>query len=511
MSAATPVRVLSAIAMVMLILAGGCASPVVSTAPDDAGVSRYLDSIRNDPVRLHDFLHELPKGADLHHHLSGAVSTETLIRFAISDGLCIDTVTVVASPPPCGANQRPASDTTRDRSFATQVLDAWSMQDFAGPESGHDHFFAAFGKFSAATLHKGEMLAEAVQRAAAQHEFYLETMVSRQSSTVAALAGKIGFDADFSRMRSRLLSGGAIEKIVAAARADTDTDFAQLLTVLRCATRRADPACTLPVRLVAQVMRTQPPEVVFAQLLTNLELVRHDPRYVGVNFVGTEDDQVALRDYRLHMQMISYLHGLYPDVHIKLHAGELAPGLAPPADLRFHIHDAVTIAHAERIGQGIDIAGEDHADEVLRAMAAGHVLVEIALTSNRQILHVSSQQHPFLRYRQFGVPVALVTDDEGVARTDLTHEYEQAVTEYHLGYPDLKTMARAALEHGFIQGASLWRAPDDFRAASACASDSLGQPQPSQVCQQLLSGSAKAAAQWQQEAAFAHFEERYAG
>ncbi|MGH3719449.1 MAG: hypothetical protein ACRDRI_11550 [Pseudonocardiaceae bacterium] len=78
------------------------------------------------------------------------------------------------------ANQRPASDTAGDKKFFTQVLDAWSMQDFTGPESGHNHFFTAFDKFGAATSHKGAMLAEDAQRAAAEHEFYLETMVSRQ-------------------------------------------------------------------------------------------------------------------------------------------------------------------------------------------------------------------------------------------------------------------------------------------------------------------------------------------
>jgi adenosine deaminase len=134
-----------------------------------------------------------------------------LIRFAVGDGLCIDTVTVVASPAPCAASQRPASDTVGDKRFFTQVLDAWSMQDFTGPESGHDHFFTAFSKFRAATSHPGAMLAEDAQRAAAQHEFYLETMVSGQSSAVAALAQQVGFDPDLSRMRARLLEDGAID------------------------------------------------------------------------------------------------------------------------------------------------------------------------------------------------------------------------------------------------------------------------------------------------------------
>jgi adenosine deaminase len=504
-------RLLTAMLAVTLVLAGGCGKLATEPGGNVARASRFLDSIRHDPGRLHDFVHELPKGGDLHNHLSGAVSTETLIRFAVGDGLCIDTVALVASPPPCRANQRPASDTARDKSFFTQVLDAWSMQDFTGPESGHDHFFAAFGKFAAATSRKGAMLAEDAQRAAAEHEFYLETMVSRQSGAFAALARQVGSDPDLSRMRARLLESGAMDKIVAAARTETDTDFAQFRTVLHCDTPQADPACTLPVRFVSQVVRTQAPQTVFAQLLLDMELAAHDPRYVGVNIVAPEDDPVALRDYHVHMQMIGYLHGLYPRVHITLHAGELGPGLVPPADLRFHIRDAVAIAHAERIGHGVDVAGEDHPHELLRAMAAGHVLVEIALTSNRQILRVYGQQHPFLRYRQFGVPVALVTDDEGIERTDLTHEYEQAVTTYHLSYQDLKTMARAALDHGFLQGASLWRAPDDFRAATACAGDQLGQPRPSQVCQQLLDASPKAAAEWKQEAAFTRFEGHYQG
>lgn len=29
----------------------------------------------------------------------------------------------------------------------------------------------------------------------------------------------------------------------------------------------------------------------------NMDLVQHDPRYVGINFVAPEDDPVALRDY----------------------------------------------------------------------------------------------------------------------------------------------------------------------------------------------------------------------
>ena len=42
------------------------------------------------------------------------------------------------------------------------------------------------------------------------------------------------------------------------------------------------------------------------------------------------------------------------------------------------------------------------------------------------------QDHPLPVYLQHGVPVALSTDDEGVSRIDLTHEYQRAMTTYDL-------------------------------------------------------------------------------
>jgi adenosine deaminase len=84
-------------------------------------------------------------------------------------------------------------------------------------------------------------------------------------------------------------------------------------------------------------------------------------------------------------------------------------------------------ARSERIGHGVDVMYEDRPYELLKEMAAKHVLVEINLTSNDDILGISGKDHPFPLYQKFGVPVALSTDDEGVSRIDLTHEYVRAV------------------------------------------------------------------------------------
>ena len=63
-----------------------------------------------------------------------------------------------------------------------------------GAESGHDHFFATFGKFGLATSPtprpKGDMLAEVAKINARQHVFYLETLVSRQGDRCAPSLGR---------------------------------------------------------------------------------------------------------------------------------------------------------------------------------------------------------------------------------------------------------------------------------------------------------------------------------
>jgi adenosine deaminase len=192
-----------------------------------------------------------------------------------------------------------------------------------------------------------------------------------------------------------------------------------------------------------------PPQV-FAELLVGFELAAVDPRVVGVNLVGREDAAPALRDIELHMSMLEYLHSVYPSVPIALHAGELLPGQVTPVDNCCHVRLAVERGGASRIGHGVDILSEEDPGGLMSEMASAGLLVEIMLTSNAQILGVQGQSHPLLEYLRAGVPVALASDDEGVLRTDLTHEYMRAAQEFGLTYLELKTMARNSVSYSFL-------------------------------------------------------------
>ena len=127
------------------------------------------------------------------------------------------------------------------------------------------------------------------------------------------------------------------------------------------------------------------------------------------------------------------------------------------------------------------------------------VLVEICLTSNDTILGVTGDRHPLPIYIKYGVPVALATDDEGVSRSDMTHEYLRAAETYNLSYAELKRMARASLEHSFIPGESLWRDGRDMRRAEACGEAKSSGEAPPQKCAKFLEANERARVQWQLE------------
>ena len=88
------------------------------------------------------FLHEMPKGGDLHNHLAGAIYAEDLIDFAASDNLCVDRTSSQLIAPPCDpCEKNMAKPGVRcaygDQALYNQIIDAWSMRNWkAGDDSG---------------------------------------------------------------------------------------------------------------------------------------------------------------------------------------------------------------------------------------------------------------------------------------------------------------------------------------------------------------------------------------
>jgi adenosine deaminase len=499
----------------VLVLAAVLIAPTVCIAADninpsnEAQTESYFQSIRKNHNQLLLFLREMPKGGDLHSHLLGSVYAESFIRWASEGGLCVDPKTLYLSSPPCGGEKGTvsASNALSDRFLYRQMIDAFSMRNWQlSGESGHANFFDTFDKFIVVSYgNTGKMLTETAARAALQHEVYQELMHAAAFPEVTALAHKTGWDDDLSRQRDKLLANG-MAQVVAAARKEMDDAESIRHSALRCAATKPEPGCKIIQRYQYMVLRGLPKESVFAQMVLGFEAASADPRFVGLNLVQPEDWYVPERDFQLHMRMMQYLHGVYPKVHIALHAGELVEGMVPPEELTFHVRSSVEIGNAERIGHGVSIMYENEPRELLRELAQRNVMIEICLTSNATILGVHGDRHPLREYIRAGVPVALATDDEGVSRSDMTQEYLRGVLDQNLSYTQLKKMARTSLEHAFVSGASLWSDARNFTPVKECRSD-LSQPQMrSERCQNFLKKNEKANLQWILESQLLTFE-----
>ena len=513
-------------------------SPSAAT-PREQRATRAFNAAKQTPLELTAFLTRMPKGADLHMHLAGAVYAETFIKDAVVDLLCVDPKTMsffkpkanTRSLPPqpvCGEGNVRAEDAFKDQKLYDALVDSFSMRSFvpSAGTSGHDQFFATFNRFGGIDKsHTGEWLDELATRAAAQNEQYLEIMETPIFSDVAKISSRIDWpttpgdpaqnrtgDAtgtsrqDLSRLRDTLLASGLRDE-VAIDRKELDDALEARNKIENCGQPSARAACSVKIRFLYQVLRAFAPQQVFAQTLLAFEVASQDPRVVGLNFVQPEDAYMSMSEYHRQMLMLDYLHSVYPTVHISLHAGELAPGLVPPDGLRFHIREAIDLGHAERIGHGVDVMYENEPQSLLKEMASHHIMVEINLTSNDVILGVNAPWHPLPTYRAAGVPIALSTDDEGVSRIDLTTEYTRAAMDFNLSYLDLKSSARTSLEHSFLPGASLWQRPDVFtQTVPACAGQPLGAANPTPKCLSLLQSSEKASEQWQLEHRYEFFE-----
>jgi adenosine deaminase len=489
-------------------------SPTAAESHADLDLSR--GGIYGEPSH-YALLRRMPKGGDLHVHLSGAVYAESLIREAAADNLCVDADTFVLSPAKgaaCPAKGFPAAKALADQALWDQLIDAYSVRSYV-PHTGfseHDQFFATFLKDGAlaATAHGGQWLDELTTRAASQNEQYVEVMHVPAVPAELGLAAKIHWKGDSDAQLAELkqdAEAAGLAAVVAQAKGEFDLMERTRNALQHCGTPQAAPACGVTVRWIDSVLRDFTPEQIFVQTLVAFEVTKVDATVIGVNYLRAEDWRGSIDEYRVGMRILQWMRPQYPAAHLSLHAGELTLGIVPPEDLRDHIRQAVEVAGAERIGHGVDIGYETDAAGLMREMAQKHIMVEINLTSNDAILGVKGDRHPLRAYMAAHVPVALSTDDEGVSRIDITHEYVKAVEEQGLGYQDLKRMARTSLEHAFLRGDSLWEKPDEFtRVKSACAGQALGGGSPSKDCAALLKSSEKAAQQWELERRFADFE-----
>jgi adenosine deaminase len=467
------------------------------TADAFADVQQKFERIKTNPVQLRQFIAKMPKGGDLHLHLAGGITPLQLLEiskhgdYQFCEGASI-----------CPHGEAIAAYLGQLDNYA-RVVWAWSMPKLPKGE-GHDHFFATFLKFWPIVFdNRGAILAQMLRDAERQHIHYLELMVLADNNKAATLSHDILWHGDYDRYTHQLMQRG-LSQLIKKLPAALDRIEAKARQLLACE-KRDRPACKVVVRYQAIVLREQSLGSVFAEMVAGFELAKRDPRVVAINLVQAEDGDIALHDYHQHMKMLDYFHPRYPHVKISLHAGELKAEQSKRHDLTFHISEAITLGHASRIGHGVTIPYEKNLGGLLHRIKSQHILFEINLSSNFKILDLAPHQHPFRWLLKRGVPMSLSTDDPGVLRTDLNHEYVLAVQIYNLDYNILKRLNRNSLHYSFLPGQSLWQSVKVPVLTPACRNASFAQAAP-KSCQDFLNKNPKAALQWRFEQALWAFE-----
>lgn len=159
--------------------------------------------------------------------------------------------------------------------------------------------------------------------------------------------------------------------------------------------------------------------------------------WVAVNLVGREDND---KGHPLRfLDTFRTLRKQFHSVKLSIHGGEAD-------EPNSHVKDTLLLG-AERIGHGLNLISDP---DTMLMMRHGPYLVETNLISNLMLEYFDNyQQHPFPEYLRIGIPVALSTDDRGMWDSNMTDEFFVAVKEFNLSWSEIVQLSRNSLKHSF--------------------------------------------------------------
>jgi len=285
----------------------------------------------------------MPKGADLHHHYSGAIYAETYLNWVGAKNYCVYRendaqhpqqkfrieINPANLPEPSKGNCVSADAVRKDANFYRQVLVQWSTMDFYNHThlqvSPDQHFFNTFDYFSPVSKeYYNEGFKQLKAQAIAENVQYIETMLtSAPDLEQADLAKRINaLTGDDKEEAERLATFQAYFDYLKQAPEASDKLNAYLKSFEGMIDGINDDKFTL--RFQTYVSRNKAPSRIFSGLYMAFSAAKANPNIVAVNMVGPENGVISMRDYRLHMQILGFLKAQFPQVHLSLHAGELA-------------------------------------------------------------------------------------------------------------------------------------------------------------------------------------------
>ncbi len=442
-------------------------------------IEQYFDSIKGNHSALRQFFAPMPKGGDLHNHLTGSAYAETFFEMAVNKGLFVDLKTGQLS------KEKPSDiDVIRlevgmDNFHKTRMwlIDKWSIRNFEPykyPLGPDEYFFGQFGLLAPLTSETEDLARlahELKMRASRENVQYLELIGIAPSIPADCFLGE-EYDEYDARIKAfatqkntvdanelcllynTLINRWEKDDVVKQCVTDYYNTVIEIDNLSNEMTSFTDCDYTDPSSVVCRyqgyAVRSLEPLMVLAQLFVVAKACGKGKPMVGCNLVAAENGEKSMSYYLLHMFMLGTIKNRYPNVKLALHAGELTMGLVRPEHLTYHIHRALLYAHPDRIGHGVDLPFEVCSNGILGQMKKDNVPIEINLTSNEFILGVKDSEHPIRLYTNYGVAAIISTDDPGILRTSLTEQYALLVMRYGFSYGEVKTFVYNSIKYSFL-------------------------------------------------------------
>ncbi len=384
---------------------------------------------------LLQFLYEMPKGGDLHHHMSGSAFAQWWLEAATDEtdhgyryytkvriNNCreygwqgFDTTpyhlmfqTIVhatwAALPACEQQEYVALESLSERE-RTGWLNAVVLDK---PYEGREEFFEAhwqrLGDLIADPYLQGDLMARHFQAFSDEGLIYVEPQV-----TAFGYRTPLG----------EPISPASVAEIYRQRLAQDDVEDTGLTVRFQQAILRFLPDAEQSLRDAYHLVATNEP-------------------WVAINMVGREDDD---KGYPLRfLPVFRELRREYSAVKLSIHAGEVDE----PND---HVRDTLLLG-ADRIGHGLNLITDP---DTMRLFRHGPYMIEINLISNLLLDYYDDfNAHPFPEYLRTGIPVALSTDDRGMWDSTMTDEFFVAVRAFNLSWDEIRLLSENSLRFAFV-------------------------------------------------------------
>lgn len=457
----------------------------------EIATSTYFDTIKGNQAALRQFFTQMPKGGDVHNHLTGSAYAETYFELATKKKMFVDPNTgkLYKEKPENIETIQLSKEIDDLHNHRMALIDKWSIRNFQPykyPLGPDEYFFGTFGLLSALTDdidNLAYLMHELKVRAVKENIQYLEVMGTSPSVPADCFLGS-DYDKFDKQLKDYVKKGeyegiqGALDEVFGYFEKNADKTVDTYINFINDLDNKSNEygkyldvdISKLVCRYQGYSSRGSEPLEVFAQLYVVhkacLQTEYNGKKNVirGCNIVSAENGEKSMLYYRLHMEMFKLLNSKFSSVPTSLHAGELTIGLMRPEHLTYHINLAVNTGNANRIGHGVDLPFEQDSNNTLATMKEKNTPVEINLTSNEFILGVKDSEHPITLYHEAGVPVIISTDDPGILRTSLTEQYTLAVLRYGFSYQEIKTFVQNSIAYAFLDDEDKASVNEDVRA-----------------------------------------------